>query len=134
MNAHTSSTSTAATFARWVVSIHVLVLLVHMFAAITFISGVGAAYLIHAKLAWVVLGLGILQALAVLSPATPRLHRLYVVFAILAVIGEALQLFLIPRGHLAYHVSVAMIAWGCTLALYVRLRDPAWGRATATAG
>ncbi|MAP04200.1 MAG: hypothetical protein CME48_04380 [Halieaceae bacterium] len=131
MNTNTSVTSTAATVARWVVSIHVLALLVHMCAAITFVGGVGAAYLTHAKLAWVVFGLGVLQALAVLNPTLPRLHRLYAVFAILVVIGETLQLFLIPRGHLAYHVSVAMIVWGCTLALYVRLRDPAWGTATA---
>ena len=126
MNANASGTA-AATIARWVVSIHVLALLVHMSVAILFVSGVSAAYLTHAKLAWVVLGVGILQALAVLNPALPKVHVMYRLFAVLVVIVEVLQLFVIPRGQLVYHVSLAMIAWGCTLALYVRVRDPHWG-------
>lgn len=123
---NTSGAPLVARIARWVVSLHLLALLVQMSAAISFVSGFAAAYLTHAKLAWIVFGLGLLQALAVLNPALPRLHKLYSLFVILVVVGEVLQLFVIPQGQLAYHVSVAMIVWGCTLALFVRLLDPEW--------
>lgn len=116
----------AARAARWIASLHVIALLVHMGAAIAFVSGVGTAYLTHAKLAWLVFGLGILQALAVLNPALPRIERFYLLFAVIVVIGEVLQLFVIPRGHLAYHVTVAMLIWGCSLAIYVRVLNPEW--------
>ena len=117
----------AAKVARSVVILHVLALLVHMGAAISFAGGVASGYLVHRQLAWLVLGLGVLQALAVFNPALPKVHAMYRLFAALVVAGEILQLFVIPRGQLAYHVTVAMIVWGCTLALYVRLRDPEWG-------
>ena len=125
--AETPPISTAAKIARSVVILHVLALLVHMIAAIAFVSGIGGAYPAHQQFAWFVLGLGVLQALAVFNPVLPKVHVMYRLFAALVVGGEVLQLFVIPRGQLVYHVSVAMIAWGCTLALYVRLRDPHWG-------
>ena len=116
----------AARAARWIASLHVFALFAHMIAAIAFVSGVGSAYLVHMKLAWLVFGLGILQALAVMNPGLPRIERFYLLFAVIVVIGEALQLFVIPRGQLAYHVTVAMLVWGCTLAIYVRVLNPEW--------
>jgi len=116
-----------ARLARGIVIVHVLTLLAHMVAAVTFVGGIASAYPVHQQVAWLVLGLGVLQALAVFNPALPKVHVMYRLFAALVVIGEVLQLFVIPRGQLVYHVSVAMIVWGCTLALYVRLQDPHWG-------
>lgn len=120
-----------AKLARWVAALHVLALIVHMSAAVAFVSGLATAYFLHARLTWVVLGLGIVQALAVLSPAIPRLHGMYKVFVVLVVLGEVLELFVIPRGYYVYHVSVAMVVWGCAMALYVRLLDPEWTTANA---
>lgn len=126
-----------ARLTRWIVAVHLLAVFAHMAAAIAFVTGVAlvsgeaaAAYIFHARMAWAVLALGIVQALAVFNPALPALHWMYRVFAILVVIGEVLELFVIPRGYVVYHVTVAMVVWGCALALYVRMLNPQW---TATA-
>lgn len=128
-----------AKLTRWIVAVHLLIVIVHMTAAIAFVTGVAlvsgeaaTAYFLHARLAWVVLALGIVQALAVFNPALPALHWMYRVFAILVVIGEVLELFVIPRGYVDYHVTVAMVVWGCALALYVRMLDPQWTAAAAS--
>ena len=126
-----------AKLTRWVVAAHLLVLIVHVAAAIAYVTGVALisgeaamAYLLHARLSWLVFALGIAQAVAVFNPALPGLHWMYRAFVILVVIGEVVELFVIPRGFVVYHVSVAMVVWGCALALYVRMLDPQW---TATA-
>ena len=127
-----------AKLTRWVVAAHQLVLIVHIAAAIAYVTGVALisgeaamAYLLHARLSWLVFALGIAQAVAVFNPALPRLHWMYRVFAVLVVIGEVLELFAIPRGSLVNHVTVAMVVWGCSLALYVRMLDPQWTTAPA---
>lgn len=127
-----------AKLTRWVVAAHLLVLIVHIAAAIAYVTGVALisgeaamAYLLHARLSWLVFALGIAQAVAVFNPALPRLHWMYRVFAVLVVIGEILELFAIPRGSLVNHVTVAMVVWGCSLALYVRMLDPQWTTAPA---
>lgn len=127
-----------ARLTRWVVAAHLLVLIVHIAAAIAYVTGVALisgeaamAYLLHARLSWLVFALGIVQAVAVFNPALPGLHWMYRAFVILVVIGEILELFVIPRGFVVYHVSVAMVVWGCALALYVRMLDPRWTAAPA---
>lgn len=128
-----------AKMTRWIVAAHLLIVIVHMAAAIAYVTGVAlvcgeaaTAYFLHARLAWVVLALGIVQALAVFNPALPALHWMYRVFVVLVVIGEVLELFVIPRGYVVYHVTVAMVVWGCALALYVRMLDPQWTAAAAS--
>ena len=133
-SADVSSNPVLAGGARWIVTVHLLALTVHIGAAIAYATGIAlasgeaatTAYLLHARMAWAVLALGIVQALAVLNPALPGLHWMYRAFVVLVVIGEVLELYAIPRGAIVYHVSVAMVVWGCTLALFVRMLDPQW--------
>ena len=138
MSSSTNGNPVAARLTRWVVTVHLLAVMLHMAAAIVYVTaiamasaGAATAYLLHARMAWVVLALGVLQALAVINPALPGLHWMYRAFAILVVIGEFLELFAIPRGSFVNHVTVAMVVWGCSLALYVRMLDSRWTAAPA---
>ena len=133
-SAGVSSNPVLAGVARWIVVAHLLALTAQIGAAMAYVTGIAmlsgeaatTAYLLHARLAWAVLALGVVQALAVLNPALPGLHWMYRAFVVLVVIGEVLELYVIPRGAVVYHVSAAMVVWGCTLALFVRMLDPQW--------
>ena len=76
MSSSTNGNPVAARLTRWVVTVHLLAVILHMAAAIVYVTaiamasaGAATAYLLHARMAWVVLALGVLQALAVINPA-----------------------------------------------------------------
>ena len=119
---------------RWVAAAHVFALVVQLLLAITFVSGLGAAYPYHANTAWLVFALGVLQAGLMFNPALPRVHGMYLVFAALIALGEAAELFVVPRGQAAVHVTVAVLVWGLSVALYVRLLAPDWVDSTFPTG
>ncbi len=123
-----------AKFVRWVAAIHVLALIAQITLAISFVCGVVAAYPYHANVAWLVFGLGFFQACLMINPAFPSVHKMYFVFAIAIALGEAAQLFVIPRGQPTLHVSVAVLVWGLSVALYVRFLDPDWIDSASSVG
>lgn len=127
-----SGTSAIAKATRLVVGLHLLALATQICIAVTFVSGVASAYAAHAQVAWVVLVLGVAQAIVIFNPARPPIHKMYVAAAGLVVAGELAQMFVIPRGVPVVHVTVAILVWGFSLAVFIRLLDPVWIVAAAS--
>ncbi len=120
-----------ARIARWIVTIHVLALAIQIAAAIFFVSGVGRLFFAHSSLSVAVCLMGVIQAIVLFIPISPKIGKMYLAFASIVAIGELAQLRVGPMGETALHVTLGMIIWGCSLAIFIRLLDPDWGAAAS---
>ena len=113
---------------RWIVTIHFVALATQIGVAIAFVSGMGGLFPVHSSLSLGVTVLGVFQAVVLFILRSPRISKMYLVFASLVAAGEIAQLRIgplgIPVGETALHVTLAMIIWGCSLAIFIRLLDP----------
>lgn len=111
---------------RLCVMLHVAAVAVQVAAAIAFVGGLGEMYELHRTNAWVVLGLGVVQAAAIIALAVRGMGRYFTIMAVLIPLGEALQIHLGRGAETAWHVSLAMLIWAFSVALLIRVANPAW--------
>jgi hypothetical protein len=119
--------SRLALVVRWVVSAHAALLLLQLASAITAVAGLTNALHTHAANSRLVVAAGVLQAIAVLS-AGSRTGWFVRTMAAAVAAGEAMQLYLRLGAGIPTHVTLAMIVWGMSLALFIRVWAPAWKR------
>lgn len=111
---------------RLCVMLHVAAVALQVAAALLFIGGFGEGFEIHRMNAWAVLGLGVVQALAIAAFAGSGMGKYFTTMALLIPVGEALQIYLGRGGETALHVSLAILIWAFSIALLVRVANPAW--------
>lgn len=119
--------SRLALVVRWVVSAHAALLLLQLASAIAAVAGAAAAFHTHAANSRLVVAAGVLQAIAILS-AGSRTGWFVRTMAVAVAAGEATQVYLRLGAGISTHVTLAMLVWGLSLALFIRVWAPAWKR------
>jgi hypothetical protein len=112
--------------ARWLVSAHFAALATQVGAAIWLAAGHADALRLHGANAWIVLGLGAIQGIALLICGPAKLGRLYLLLALGLPLLEAMQIGLGPSAHLAAHGTQGLVVWGIGLALLIKVWRPDW--------
>ncbi len=118
----------APTLVRWVVSLHVLALLVQIAAAVALTSGWPEAFIVHATVGHLLFLLGICQGIAVMSVRSVRQSPLTASMAGILPLPEALQIYLGHVGLLAWHLTLGLLIWGGALAIWIRVSAIVVGR------
>lgn len=111
----------ALTSVRWVVSLHLLVVLAQLAAAVTFLSGRVGAYVVHATVGHALYWLGICQAIAVVGVRSARQNSLTRWIAAAVPVAEVLQIYLARSGLVAWHLTLGLLVWAGTLAVWIRV-------------
>jgi len=118
--------STYALFIRWLVTLHLLALVVQLASAIAFAGGWATGALLHIHNARLVGALGLLQAGAVASLPAARLKMPYRLFAVGVLIGEAMQLYFRSTHGFGLHVTTAIVIWAFSVAVSIKVWAPTW--------
>jgi hypothetical protein len=111
----------ALTSVRWVVSLHVLVVLTQFAAAVTFLSGRAGAYVVHASVGHALYLLGICQGIAVVGVRSARQNPLTRWIAAAVPVAEVLQIYLARSGLVAWHLTLGLLVWAGALAVWIRV-------------
>jgi hypothetical protein len=111
----------ALTSVRWIVSIHLLVVLAQLAAAVTFLSGRAGAYVVHATAGHALYLLGICQAVAVVGVRSARQSPLTRWIAAAVPVAEVLQIYLARSGLVAWHLTLGLLVWSGALAVWIRV-------------
>jgi hypothetical protein len=119
--------SRVALVVRWIVSTHIALLLLQLVTAIAGAAGFVAVLHTHGTNARFVAASGVLQAIGLLS-AGPRAGWFVRTMAVVVAASEAVQLYLGLRAGIPTHVTLAMIVWALSVALFIRVWAPPWTR------
>jgi hypothetical protein len=111
----------ALTSVRWVVSLHLLLVLAQLAAAVTFLSGSAGAYVVHATVGHALYLLGICQAIAVVGVRSARQNPLTRWIAAAVPVAEVLQIYLARSGLVAWHLTLGLLVWAGALAVWIRV-------------
>jgi hypothetical protein len=112
---------------RWVVTLHMAALAAQMVFALLLLGGVAGTLQLHSVGAWLVLALGLIQAVVVVS-LWPSRSIPWKAAAALVLLAELAQIYFGRSGNLPAHVTLGTALWGLSLALLVQVWAPNWGR------
>jgi hypothetical protein len=118
--------SRSALAVRWVVSAHLALLLVQFVAAIMAAAGMIAVFQVHTANARLVAVSSILQALGVLSAGSARAGWFVRSMSVAVALGACTQLYVGLGGGVPLHVTLAMVLWGLSIAIFIRVWQPGW--------
>ena len=112
---------------RWIVTLHMAALAAQVAFALLLLAGISGMLQLHSANAWVVLALGLLQAVTIM-PGWPSGSSLWKLAAGLVVLAEVAQIQLGRGASLPAHVTLGTVLWGLSLALLIQVWAPSWGR------
>jgi hypothetical protein len=118
---HAPSRQVALTSVRWVVTLHLLAVLAQLIAAVTFLLGYPLGYVIHSALGHVLYLFGICQAAAVIGVRSARQNSLTQWIAAAVPVAEGVQIYLAHTGLVAWHLTLGLLVWAGTLAIWIRV-------------
>jgi hypothetical protein len=123
-----TAVSKYALLVRWVVTFHLMALAAQLATAIFFVGGESQALAPHMKNAWAVAVLGLAQGALVASIRVPeaKLRTAHRLMAVAVVAGELMQLYFGTRLSLMVHVTTAMVLWGFSVAIAIKVWAPPW--------
>jgi hypothetical protein len=126
--------SIAAATARWLASGHFAALVAQIFFAIAMVAGHGEFFVLHSRFALIVAEVAAIQAVLFLFLwSLGRVSWLYLGYAVLSLLLALLQARNIVQLTAVQHVTLAMIYWGLSLAILVRVWTPSWNEAGSDA-
>jgi hypothetical protein len=115
-----------AMLVRWLASVHLAAVLVQLTLGVVFVAGWTAPIVYHAANGWLVATVGSAQALLILVLRHARATLLMRILAVVVVLGELSQIYFGLGGGLAMHVTLGMLVWACSLAIFIRAWAPDW--------
>ena len=111
---------------RWTASLHMTALVIQAALALGFLSGWADGYGHHRLNAWIVLGLGGVQALAALANGPSRTGVWLTVAAAALAALEGLQIYVGRAVLPGPHVLLGFVIWGLGIFFMVKVWMPAW--------
>ena len=111
---------------RWSASLHMTAMVAQAGFALAFLAGQADAYLLHRTNAWVVLALGVLQALAAVANGPARTGAWLTTAAVVLALLEALQVWLGRTVQTEAHALLAFVLWSLGIFVLVKVWMPAW--------
>lgn len=123
--------SRPAMLARWLASAHLAAVLVQLALGVIFVAGWAGPIVHHAANGRFVAALGVAQALPILMLRNARVSLLTRSLAVGIVLGELSQIYFGLGRGLALHVTLGMLVWACSLAIFIRVWAPDWQLAPA---
>jgi hypothetical protein len=110
---------------RWAVTAHFAALVAQFGLAVGLLAGhVGLAA--HAHNAWVVAGLGTLQGILLLAVGPSAIGRHFAAAVLLGIVVAIAQLRIAWGFSTSVHVSLALLYWGISIAVLIKVWKPDW--------
>jgi hypothetical protein len=120
-----------AMLARWLAFSHLAAVLLQLALGVAFAGGWAAPIMYHAANGWLVAALGSVQAVLIVTLRSPHVTLLMRVLVVGIVLGELAQIYFGLGRGLAMHVTLGMLVWACSLAIFIRAWAPDWQLASA---